>query len=78
MATTNDPATQEPWIKKQRPWRRRDGLFRFTVEQFHQLDELGYFEDRKVELIEGVIYEMTTNPPHATASSDSDLPASSG
>jgi Uma2 family endonuclease len=65
MATTNDPVKQGPWIKKQRPWPRRDGLFRFTVEQFYKLDELGYFEDRKVELIEGIIHEMTTKPPHA-------------
>ena len=68
MATTNDPGTRKPWIKRHRPWRRRDGLFRFTVEQFHQLDELGYFEDRKAELIRGIIFEMTTNPGHATSS----------
>jgi Uma2 family endonuclease len=68
MATTNDPGTRKPWINKQRPWPRRDGLFRFTVEQFYKLDELGFFEDRKVELIAGVIYEMTTKPLHATSS----------
>jgi Uma2 family endonuclease len=67
MTTTNDPGTQKPLIRKQRPWRRRDGLFRFTVEQFYKLDELGFFEDRKVELIEGVIHEMTIHTPHATA-----------
>jgi Uma2 family endonuclease len=67
MATTNDPVKQGPWIKKQRPWPRRDGLFRFTVEQFCKLDELGFFEDRKVELIEGIIHEMTIHTPHATA-----------
>jgi Uma2 family endonuclease len=67
MAATNEPGTQKPWIKKQRPWGRRDGLFRFTVEQFYQLDELGFFEDRHVELIRGVIFEMTINPEHATS-----------
>jgi Uma2 family endonuclease len=68
MATTNDPGTQKPWIKKQRPWGRRDGLFRFTVEQFYQLDELGFFDDRHVELIRGIIFEMTQKPGHATSS----------
>jgi Uma2 family endonuclease len=67
MATTNEPGTHRPWIKKQRPWGRRDGLFRFTVKQFCKLDELGFFEDRKVELIRGIVFEMTTNPDHAYA-----------
>jgi len=64
MATINDTGIRHPLTRKQRPWRRRDGLFRFTVEQFCKLDESGFFEDRKVELIEGIIHEMTTNPPH--------------
>jgi Uma2 family endonuclease len=66
MATANETSTQEPSTKKQRPWGRRDGLFRFTVEQFFKLDELGFFDGRKVELIRGFIYEMTINTPHAT------------
>jgi Uma2 family endonuclease len=68
MATTNDPQTRKHWIPKQRPWPRRDGLFRFTVEQFYKLDELGFFDDRHAELIEGVLYEMTAKPAHALAS----------
>jgi Uma2 family endonuclease len=48
-------------------WPDRDGLFRFTVDQFYQLSEMGLFGDRHVELIEGVIYEMTSKPPHALA-----------
>jgi Uma2 family endonuclease len=68
MSTINDPRTEKPWLKSQRPWRRRDGLFRFTINQFYQLGELGLFEDRHVELIRGMIYEMTTNPGHATSS----------
>jgi len=67
MATTDDPRTAKPWLKRQRPWPRRDGVFRFTVNQFYKLDDLGFFEDRHVELIEGVIYEMTMKPAHATA-----------
>jgi hypothetical protein len=68
MATTNDPRSKKPWLKPQPPWPRRDGVFRFTVNQFHLLDELGFFEDRHVELIRGVLFEMTINPGHATAS----------
>jgi len=68
MATTDDPRTAKPWLKRQRPWPRRDGVFRFTVNQFYRLDDLGFFEDRHVELIEGVIYEMTMKPAHAISS----------
>ncbi len=67
MATTNDPRSKKPWLKKQRPWPPRDGVFRFTINQFYQLDDLGFFEDRHVEMIRGVIYEMTTKPAHTTA-----------
>lgn len=49
------------------PARRRDGLFRFTVDQVGRMADLGFFEGRRVELIEGRLYEMTSNPPHATA-----------
>jgi len=68
MAMTDEPRSGKTKSSRQRPWPRHDGLFRFTVEQFYKLDELGYFEDRKVELIRGVLYEMTTKPPHATSS----------
>ncbi len=67
MATTNDPRPKEPWIKRQPPWPQRDGPFRFTIKQFYQLDDLGFFEDRHVELIRGVIYEMTAKPIHTTS-----------
>jgi Uma2 family endonuclease len=66
MATANEPGKKKSWLKMQRPWARRDELFRFTVEQFYKLDELGFFDGRKVELIRGIIYEMTINTPHAT------------
>lgn len=65
MATTNDSRTGKPWLKGDRPWPQRDGVFRFSVDQFYQLDELGFFDDRHAELIEGVIYEMTIKPAHA-------------
>ena len=65
IATTEDPRTSKPRLRRQRPWPRRDGVFRFTINQFYKLDDLGYFEDRHVELIDGVIYEMTRRPAHA-------------
>ena len=68
MATTNESRSKQPHVKQERPWPSRDGVFRFTLDQFYQLDELGFFDDRRVELIRGVIYEMTIHTPHATAS----------
>lgn len=67
MATTNDPDAQKPWLKQQRPWPLRDRVFRFTINQFYQMDDLGYFEDRRVEMIRGVICEMTQKFGHATS-----------
>jgi Uma2 family endonuclease len=67
MATTNDPGKKKPWLKKQRRWARRDGVFRFTVNQFYKFDDLGYFDDRLIELIRGVIYEMKQDPAPSMA-----------
>jgi Uma2 family endonuclease len=39
----------------------------WTAEQHHRLAELGFYGDRHVELIDGVLYELSTNPPHETA-----------
>jgi Uma2 family endonuclease len=63
MATAHDP---RPAAKLARS-RRRSGLFRWTADQVYKLAELGFFDDRRVELLEGALYEMTTNPPHAVA-----------
>jgi Uma2 family endonuclease len=39
---------------------------RFTLEQFMQMTELGFFENQRVELIRGEIIVMPiTKPPHA-------------
>ena len=65
MATTDDPQINRPGRKRQSTWPGRDGPFRFTVDQFYRLDELGFFEDRHVELIEGILYEMTSKPAHS-------------
>ena len=67
MANVEAKQAKPPWIPAQMPWPRRDGLFRFTVEQTYQLADLGFFVDRHVELIEGVLYELTMLPPLAIA-----------
>jgi Uma2 family endonuclease len=41
--------------------------WRWNAEQFRQLDDLGFFEDRRIELVNGKLIELTTNPPHDTA-----------
>ena len=63
MATAEVKEANPPWIPRQKPWPERNGVFRFTVEQTYQLHELGFFDDRRVELIEGVLYELTMLPP---------------
>lgn len=38
------------------------------MAEFHQLAEMGWFEDQRAMLIDGVILEQgPMNPPHATA-----------
>ncbi len=40
----------------------------WTVKQFHDLGDAGYFENRRPFLIDGILYEQgTMNGPHATA-----------
>jgi Uma2 family endonuclease len=40
----------------------------WTVEQFHHMGELGWFEGRRPFLLDGVIWEQgPMNPPHANA-----------
>jgi len=42
--------------------------FRITAALYHQMFELGAFEGKRVELLEGEIYEMSAMPdPHAAA-----------
>ncbi len=46
---------------------RRTGpdRFRWTREQYYAIAELGFFDDKRVELIQGEILRMTINPPHS-------------
>ena len=64
MATAHE---SRPAAKSPAPSRRRSGLFRWTVDQVYRLSEMGFFDDTHVELIDGVLYQMTVNPPHAVA-----------
>ena len=68
MATTDERRSKTPVATRSVARPARDGAFRFSIEQFYQLDELGFFEGRHVELIEGIICEMTIRPAHALAS----------
>src|SRR5437868_12312786 len=43
------------------------GLFRWTKDQFRSAAAAGWFADRKAELLGGIIFTMTPNPPHITA-----------
>jgi Uma2 family endonuclease len=45
----------------------QSGLFRWTKDQFRSAAAAGWFSDRKAELLGGIVYTMTTNPPHMTA-----------
>lgn len=50
------------------PLRVKVPPLRWTVKQFHELGEAGYFENRRPFLINGVIYEQGfMNEPHAIA-----------
>lgn len=40
------------------------GPVRFTVSEFESMLDSGLFAGRRVELLDGEIYEVTTNPPH--------------
>jgi Uma2 family endonuclease len=64
MATADRPRSPS---RAARTGRRRNGIFLWTADQVYQLYELGFFGDRRVELLDGVLYEMTVNPPHAQA-----------
>jgi Uma2 family endonuclease len=67
MATTHDPTASDPRALPRSPRLKKSGLFRFTAEQAYKLAEMGFFDDRHVELLDGILFEMTINPPHMVA-----------
>ena len=44
--------------------KRKTSRFRWNAEQFQKAAEEGWFQDRKVELLDGEVYYMVRNPPH--------------
>lgn len=60
MATVRDSRTKNALSPQ------RDHRVRWTSTQFQELVNLGFFGSRRVELLDGEIWEkMTTDPPHA-------------
>lgn len=63
MPTTLQPPTSPPPAG----FPPRPLLMQWTVEQFHQMGELGWFEGRRPFLLDGVIWEQGyMNPTHAS------------
>ncbi|MBA4063754.1 MAG: Uma2 family endonuclease [Isosphaera sp.] len=63
MATTMPLPPAPPAAHAPRPL-----VMRWTVEQFHRMGSMGWFEGRRPFLLDGVIWEQgPMNPPHASA-----------
>ena len=43
---------------------RPAGKVKLTVDEFRQIIDTGVFEDRRVQLLDGELFEVTKNPPH--------------
>jgi Uma2 family endonuclease len=67
MATLDETKTAEMARSGRKGRKAGPRHCRWTVDQYRRLDDLGFFEDRRVELINGKLVELTTNPPHDTA-----------
>jgi len=52
-------------IEGVRTTRAESRRFRWSSEEYYRLAELGFFRDRRVELVQGELWQMTVNPPHA-------------
>ncbi len=46
---------------------KTSSLFRWTKDQFRSAADAGWFADRKAELLGGLVFTATPNPPHMTA-----------
>ena len=42
-------------------------IFRWSPRQFKQAEAAGLFDGSKVELLGGIVFKMTTRPPHMIA-----------
>ncbi len=62
---------EPPYLPPPGPAPTKAGPYRFTREQYYQMAELGFFQDRHVELIDGVIFDMSPQGnPHVHAVSN--------
>ena len=43
---------------------RPAGKVKLTVDEFRRIIDTGVFEDRRVQLLDGELFEVTKNPPH--------------
>lgn len=69
--TISETATKNPLVFKAKITETTNGepkILRWTKEEYLHLAELGFFEGRRTEFLEGEIIEMPTmNSPHAVA-----------
>ncbi|MBX6316351.1 MAG: Uma2 family endonuclease [Isosphaeraceae bacterium] len=66
MATTDDPRSAESEERARQMFGPGPRRLRWTADQYYRLAELGFFRNRRVELIGGDIIEMSAvKPPHS-------------
>src|SRR3712207_848372 len=64
-ATTRDLPT--PGMGARPSARQGPSRLRWTKKEFYRLAKLGFFQDRRVEVVGGEIMHVTINPPHCVA-----------
>jgi Uma2 family endonuclease len=66
MSTTHDPRSTEGEERARRIFGPGPRRLRWTADQYYRLADLGFFRNRRVELINGDIIAMSAvNPPHS-------------
>lgn len=69
IQTSSEPVIYNPLVSfaAKKESYEEPHLIKWTKEEYHYLAELGFFEGRRTEFLEGEIIEMPTmNTPHAT------------
>lgn len=59
------PAIDQPPVRNEEPTRKR-----WTREEYYRLDEQGWFQNQRVELIDGEIIQLSPQSPHHSSGSD--------
>ncbi|MEO6810252.1 MAG: Uma2 family endonuclease [Isosphaeraceae bacterium] len=70
MATTHDPRMTENERRARAIYGPGPRRLRWTAEEYYRLAELGFFRNRRVELIEGDIIQMSAVKPHHSIALD--------